>query len=499
MAQDTLLAIDQGTSSTRTMAFSLAGALVAQNAQSFEQIYPASGWVEHDPEVIWATTLSTARMVLKTLRAKGKAALAVGITNQRETTVVWDRRTGIPLYNAIVWQDRRTADACRTLQRAGFEAEVAEKTGLRLDPYFSATKLAWILDRVPEARAAAKQGHIAFGTVDSFLIWRLTAGRLHVTDATNASRTALFDIRSRRWDPALCELFNVPMSCLPEVRDCAGDFGVAEKSLLGEELPIRGVAGDQQAALIGQACFASGEAKSTYGTGAFLVLNTGPRLLRSKNRLLSTIAYQLEGRTTYALEGSILSAGSTIQWLRDGLGLFARTAEIEALARSVADTGGVYLAPAFTGLGAPYWDPDARGAILGLSRASGRAEIARAGLDSVVYQTRDLLDAMDSDGREYAPLPSIALKVDGGMAQNEFFLQRLADILGREILRPLIAESTAFGAACLAGLGHGVYRSLHDVGNLWKADLSCKPQLHHDAREREIAGWRAAVQRVRTS
>ena len=493
MTDDTLLAIDQGTSSTRTMAFSTAGAVVAQNAQAFEPIYPASGWVEHDPEVIWATTLSSARTVLQTLREQGRRAVAIGISNQRETTLVWDRRTGIPVYNAIVWQDRRTAEACRLLERAGLEPEVTEKTGLRLDPYFSATKLAWILDRVPATRAAARNGHIAFGTVDSFLIWRLTGGRLHVTDTTNASRTALFDIRTGRWDPTLCDIFNVPMSCLPEVRDCAGDFGTAGKALLGEELPIRGVAGDQQAALIGQACFQSGDVKSTYGTGAFLVLNTGSKLLRSRNRLLSTIAYRLDGHTTYALEGSILSAGSTIQWLRDGLGLFARVSEIEALARSVADTGGVYLAPAFTGLGAPYWDPDARGAIVGLSRASGRAEIARAGLDSVVYQTRDLLDAMDADGVS----PKV-LKVDGGMAQNGFFLQRLADVLGCEILRPRIGESTAFGAACLAGLGSGVYGSLQEIASLWQADARCEPQLAPESRERELAGWRAAMERVKS-
>jgi glycerol kinase len=371
---------------------------------------------------------------------------------------------------------------------------LAEKTGLRLDPYFSATKLEWILNRIPDARAAAKAGHIACGTVDSFLIWRLTGGRLHVTDATNASRTALFDIRAGRWDADLCGLFDIPLSCLPEVRDSAADYGVAGKEVLGLELPIAGVAGDQQAALIGQACFSPGDVKSTYGTGAFLVLNTGAQLVRSKNRLLSTIAYRLGGVTTYALEGSILSAGSTIQWLRDGLGIIARAAEVTALAQSVKDTGGVYLAPAFTGLGAPYWDPDARGALLGLSRASGRAEIARAALDSVAYQTRDLLDAMAADGVEPA-----MLKVDGGMAQNEFFLQRLADLLGLKILRPRMAESTAFGAACLAGLGSGVYGSLNDIASLWQLDLQCESRIDETTRAREIAGWRRAINRVRTT
>jgi len=488
-----LLAIDQGTSSSRAMGFSARGDILALEQQPFEQLYPASGWVEHDPEVLWATTVSTARAVLKQLRERHQAVTAVGITNQRETTLLWDRRTGVPVYNAIVWQDRRTAQHCRTLQDAGHEDEVIEKTGLRLDPYFSATKLAWILEHVPEARAAANAGHLAFGTVDSFLIWRLTGGRQHVTDASNASRTALFDIRKGCWDERLCELFGVPVQCLPEVRDSAGDFGVTDRSSLGEALPIRGVAGDQQAALIGQACFSEGDVKSTYGTGAFLVLNTGRQLLRSGNRLLSTIAYRFAGEITYALEGSILSAGSTIQWLRDGLGLISRAAEIEPLARSVAHTGGVYLMPAFTGLGAPYWDPDARAAIVGLSRASTRGEIARAALDSVAYQTRDLLDAMAADGVRPA-----SLKVDGGMAQNAFFLQRLADILSLPILRPRMAESTAFGAACLAGLGLGVYGSLPDIARLWAADVRCEPQMDAHTRERELAGWREAVRRVRT-
>jgi glycerol kinase len=408
--------------------------------------------------------------------------------------VLWDRRTGVPLHNAIVWQDRRTAERCRELASQGHEPEVAEKTGLLLDPYFSATKLAWILDRVPGARELAKAGHIAFGTIDSFLIWRLTGGKLHVTDATNASRTALYDIRNGRWDESLCKLFNVPMSCLPEVRDSAGDFGTTVASVLGEELPIRGVAGDQQAALIGQACFTTGELKSTYGTGAFMVLNTGKTLVRSKNRLLSTIAYRLNGETTYALEGSILSAGSTIQWLRDGLGLVSRAPEVEALASSVKDSGGVYLVPAFTGLGAPYWDPDARGTLVGLTRASGRGEIARAGLDSVAYQTRDLLDAMAAD-----QIKPAALKVDGGMAQNGLFLQRLADILNLPILRPKMAESTAFGAACLAGLGIGMYASLDEVSALWKPDARSEPKMDAATRERELTGWRAAVKRTLTS
>ena len=490
---DVLLAIDQGTSSSRAMAFSPDGTLLASEQQPFEAMYPASGWVEHDAEVIWATVLSTTRSVLEQLRRMKHGVAAIGITNQRETTVVWDRRTGAPIHNAIVWQDRRTAEQCRKLAAAGLEAELTRKTGLRFDPYFSATKLAWILDQVPGARAAAAAGELAFGTIDSFLVWRLTGGRLHITDATNASRTALLDVNSVSWDESLCEMFRVPTACLPEVRDSAGDLGSTDPTVLGEALPIRGIAGDQQAALVGQACFASGDVKSTYGTGAFLVLNTGATLVQSQHRLLGTIAYRLNGRTTYALEGSVLSAGATIQWLRDGLGLFQRASEVEALAGSVSDTGGVYLVPAFTGLGAPYWDPDARAAIVGVTRATGRGEIARAGLDSVVYQTHDLIAAMAADGAR-----TQMLKVDGGMAQNGLFLQRLADVLGVTILRPRITESTAFGAACLAGLGCGIYRSVADIARLWQPDARCEPRLDGAARRLELQGWESAVRRARS-
>jgi glycerol kinase len=493
MERDALLAIDQGTSSTRAIAFCASGELLALQQQPFEQIYPASGWVEHDPEVIWATVISTTRAVLEQLRARGRRAVAMGLTNQRETTIIWDRQSGRPVHNAIVWQDRRTAERCKQLTLTQREQELTDKTGLRFDPYFSATKLAWILDHVDGARAAATAGRLAFGTVDSFLIWRLTGGRLHVTDATNASRTALFDIRRGRWDPALCELFDVPMACLPEVRDSAGDFGATEPSIFGMAVPIRGVAGDQQAALIGQACIAEGDVKSTYGTGAFLVLNTGKQLPYSANRLLGTIAYRLNGEVTYALEGSILSAGSTIQWLRDGLGFFSRASEVESLARTVPDTDGVYLVPAFTGLGAPYWDPDARATLVGLNRASGRAQIARAAIDCVVYQTRDLLDAMAADGRT-----PTSLKVDGGMAQNGLLMQRLADILDLPILRPKLAESTAFGAACLAAIGCGMFRSLQEVAALWQAELRCEPQLDPSLREKQLMGWRDAVARTRS-
>ena len=494
MPDETLLAIDQGTSSTRAIGFSAAGDVVAVEQQSFEQIYPGPGWVEHDAEVIWATVMSTSRRVLQRLGEAKQSTAAIGITNQRETTVLWDRRTGVPIYNAIVWQDRRTAERCRQLALDGGEGELSRKTGLRLDPYFSATKIAWILDRVPGAREAAKSGRIAFGTVDTFLIWRLTGGRLHLTDATNASRTALYDIDKGRWDDALCEMFDVPPSVLPQVRDSAGEFGVADKAVLGQALPICGVAGDQQAALIGQGCLAAGDVKSTYGTGAFLVLNTAQQLVPSKHRLLTTIAYRLNGIVTYALEGSILSAGAAIQWLRDGLGLITHASDVEALAASVPHTGGVYLVPAFTGLGAPYWDPDARAAIVGLTRASTRSEIARATLDSVAYQTYDLLDAMAADG-----LRPESLKVDGGMSQNDLFMQRLADLLGMQIRRPANPESTAFGAACLAGLGVGMYRSLADIAGLHRPETRFQPALSAPEREIQIAGWRNALRRVRST
>jgi glycerol kinase len=492
VADDILLAIDQGTSSTRAMAFSAAGDAIAVDQQSFEQLYPGPGWVEHDAEVIWATVISTCRRVLQLL-GESRKPTAIGITNQRETTVLWDRRNGVPIHPAIVWQDRRTADRCRQLSGGGGEEEVCRKTGLRVDPYFSATKIAWILDHVKGAREAAERGHIAFGTIDSFLIWRLTGGRLHLTDATNASRTALYDIGKGCWDDALCELFDVPRRVLPEVRDSAGDFGVADASVLGQALPISGVAGDQQSALVGQSCFAAGDVKSTYGTGAFLVVNTAHHQVPSKHRLLTTIAYRLNGTVTYALEGSILSAGAAVQWLRDGLGLISQASDVESLAGSAPHSGGVYVVPAFTGLGAPYWDPDARAAIVGLTRASTRSEIARATLDSVAYQTADLLAAMSADGQR----PE-TLKVDGGMAQNALFMQRLADVLGMQIRRPIDAESTAFGAACLAGLGCGVYRGIAEVASLKRQETIFEPSLGADERASELAGWRRAVQRVRS-
>ena len=490
-----ILAIDQGTTSSRAIVFSAKGEVIAVSQREFEQIYPHQGWVEHDPELIWATVLATARDALKQADSKGWRAEAVGITNQRETTIVWDRKTGAPVHNAIVWQDRRTAPVCAELRAAGHADTVQAKTGLVLDPYFSATKIAWILDNVDGARDRAEAGDLAFGTVDTWLIWRLTQGRVHATDATNASRTSLYDIRTGQWDEALLDLFRVPASLLPDVRDCAADFGMTDADGgLGRALPICGVAGDQQAAAIGQACFAPGDVKSTYGTGAFLLLNTGTDSVASKNQLLTTIAYRIGGRTAYALEGSVLSAGSTIQWLRDGLGLITQASEIEALAERADPDSEVFLVPAFTGLGAPYWDPDARAALLGLTRGSGKPEIAQAAIDAVVHQTCDLLDAMTRDG-----VGTQSLKVDGGMARNNRFLQRLSDLTGVDVVRPANTETTAWGAAFLAGLGHGLFKSLEDGQAVWSADRQFSVAMPDDRRTALRQGWDAAVARVRST
>lgn len=488
-----ILAIDQGTTSSRAVVFTDTYEVIAVAQREFQQIYPQPGWVEHDPDVIWATVRATAREALAAADKAGYAVAAIGITNQRETTLVWDRKTGEPVHNAIVWQDRRTAQTCAALREAGHADRVREKTGLVLDPYFSATKIAWILDHADGARARAEAGELVFGTVDTWLIWRLTGGAVHATDATNASRTALYNIRTNAWDEALLSLFGVPAAMLPEVRDSAGDFGVTEAAVLGRALPIRGVAGDQQSAAIGQACLMPGEMKSTYGTGAFLLINTGTEPVLSQNQLLTTIAWRIGGETVYALEGSILSAGATVQWLRDGLGLIAKASEIEALAAAADPDSGVYLVPAFTGLGAPYWDPDARGAIIGLTRGSGRAEIARAALDSTVHQTCDLLDAIAADG-----VAATRLRVDGGMTANNALMQRLADLTGIEVVRPVQSEATAWGAAFLAGLGAGIFASLEDGRRLWAQDRSFTPDIPAGARDAGRAAWRTAVERVRT-
>jgi glycerol kinase len=490
MPDGVILALDQGTTSSRAMAIGLDGRVIASAQEEFPQVFPQSGWVEHDPEAIWRTQRRTAEQALE--RIGSRKVAAIGVTNQRETVVVWDRKTGEAIHNAIVWQDRRTASRTQELAAAGHGPMVAERTGLVLDPYFSASKIAWILDAVPGARERAMRGELAAGSIDCFVIGRLTGGQVHATDATNASRTSLYDIRSGRWDSDLCELFDVPMSLLPEVKDSAADFGVSD--IFGPSLAIRGVAGDQQAALVGQAGFDAGDVKSTYGTGAFLVLNTGSELKRSKSRLLSTIAYKVAGKATYALEGSILSAGSTIQWLRDELKIIRDGAHAGELAQGITDTAGVYLVPAFVGLGAPHWDSDARGAILGLQRGSTIAHIARAALESAAFQTAELLEAMALDG-----VKPQRLRVDGGMARNNWLLQFMADVLGVEVVRPKNTETTALGAAILAAVGAGEFRSLSEAAALWKLDRRFEPKIGESDRSVMLAGWKQAVARVKTS
>ncbi|MHA1158527.1 MAG: glycerol kinase GlpK, partial [Alphaproteobacteria bacterium] len=450
-----LIAIDQGTTSTRAMLFDAALGIVASEQVEFPQHFPKSGWVEHDPQDLWRTTVDVVRAVMAKTGLAAADIAAIGITNQRETTVVWDRATGEPIHRAIVWQDRRTADICADLRAQGLEALVTERTGLLLDPYFSATKIAWILDNVEGARARAERGELAFGTIDTFLLWRLTGGRVHATDATNACRTLLYDIGAGEFSSELGDIFRVPSALMPEIRDSSGSFGTTEPSLFGGAISLCGVAGDQQAATVGQACFEPGMAKSTYGTGAFMLLNTGERPVPSTNRLLTTVAYQLAGRRTFALEGAIFSAGTIVQWLRDGLGIIKSAEETSDLAQAADPEQAVYLVPAFVGLGAPYWDADARAAIYGMTRATGPNEIARAALEAVAYQTRDLLDAMRGDWTAGEGAQSV-LRVDGGMVANDWLLQRLADTLGTPVDRPQVGETTALGAAYLAGLAAGV-------------------------------------------
>jgi glycerol kinase len=494
---DYLIALDQGTTSTRAIVFDARLAPVATAQQEFRQIFPAPGWVEHDPEDIWGTSVATIREAMAKAGLAAKDIAGIGITNQRETTLVWDRASGKPIHNAIVWQDRRTADRCAALRRERHEALVSDKTGLLLDPYFSATKIAWMLDHVAGARAAAAAGRLAFGTVDTFLLWRLTGSRVHASDATNAARTALLDIHHGEWDEALLALFDVPAALLPQVRDCAGDFGATEPALFGGPIRILGVAGDQQAATIGQGCFHPGMIKSTYGTGCFALLNTGDEAVRSNNRLLSTIAYQLEGKRTYALEGAIFVAGAAVQWLRDGLKMIATAAESAMLAAAADPAEQVYLVPAFVGLGAPYWDADARGALYGLTRKSGPAEIARAALEAVGYQTRDLLEAMRADWPDAAGADTV-LRVDGGMTASEWVMQFLADILAAPVDRPVVMETTALGAAYLAGRAAGLCPDLAGFTALWKLDRRFEPRMDAATRERKLAGWRDAVRRTLT-
>ncbi|MBZ5486840.1 glycerol kinase GlpK [Halomonas aquamarina] len=489
-----LLAIDQGTTSSRAILFNREGQIAAIAQQEFTQHFPSDGWIEHDPDDLWESVVATCRQVLEKAQIEASDVAGVGITNQRETTLLWDRNTGKPLYNAIVWQDRRTSKQCQQLRDQGHTETVQAKTGLLIDPYFSATKLAWLLDNVEGARGRAERGELAFGTVDSFLIWRLTEGKQHVTDATNASRTALFNIHTQQWDEELLALFNIPASLLPEVKDSSDDFGMMDASLLGAELPIAGVAGDQQAALVGQACFKPGMGKSTYGTGCFMIVNTGDTPSLSKSRLLTTVGYRLGGKPTYAMEGSIFVAGATVQWLRDGLNLFADAAETEALAKETRHGHSVYLVPAFTGLGAPYWDPKARGAIFGLTRDTGIAEIVAAGLQAVCYQTRDLQHCMNED---MDATPS-KLRVDGGMVKNSWLMQFLADMLDTEVDRPTILETTALGAAYLAGLRLGWYDSLEEIEQLWRCERSFLPSMESTTRESLYQGWLDAVSRVRS-
>ncbi len=488
----TILAIDQGTTSSRAILFDQQGRPLHVAQEEFRQIYPRAAWVEHDPDDILRSTLAVCRAVLTEAQDRDLSPAAIGITNQRETTLIWERATGRPIHNAIVWQDRRTADVCRTLNEQGMEDFVAARSGLIVDPYFSATKVAWLLDHIEGARDRAERGELAFGTVDSYLLWQLTGGRIHATDATNAARTNLYNLHQGDWDDELLELFRVPRALLPEIRDCADDFGQTSGDLLGRTIPIAGVAGDQQAAVVGQACFEPGMVKNTYGTGCFLILNTGEQPVRSGHRLLSTLSYQLKGRRTYALEGSIFVAGAAVQWLRDSLGVIKTAAETEALAAGLPDNKGVYLVPAFTGLGAPYWDPDARGAMFGLTRDSGPAEFARAALESVCYQTSDLFEAMAKDG-----IAPTTLRVDGGMVQNDWTMQFLADILDVPVERPVVSETTALGAAFLAGLQIGLYGSLEEIAAIWKREVAFSPRISADERARFLAGWRKAVARTR--
>ncbi len=489
---DKLVAIDQGTSSSRTIVFDRDASVVASAQQEFPQEYPRPGWVEHDPEEIWKSVLEVSKKALSACDPGEIAGL--GITNQRETTLIWDRRSGACVHRAIVWQDRRTADHCQELKDKGVEETVQRKTGLKLDPYFSGTKVAWILENVAGARKKAENGELAFGTIDCFLLWRLTNGRVHATDASNASRTLLFNIHTQEWDAELLELFNIPPSLLPEVKDSACDFGVTDKSSIGAEIPVCGIAGDQQAALIGQAGFAPGATKSTYGTGCFVIANTGAKAVESKNNLLTTVAYRLDGKTTYGIEGSIFVAGSAIQWLRDQLKIIRAAPDTAAIAEATGIVEHVHVVPAFAGLGAPYWDPNARGAILGLSRDSGISEIVTATLQAVAYQTGDLINAMSDDGMD----PSV-IRVDGGMVANDWFLQFLADIVNVTVERPVNVESTVLGAAFLAGLQSGVFESTEAIAALWASDRVFEPGMPDAKRNALYAGWQDAVARVRVS
>lgn len=491
-----VLAIDQGTTSSRAIIFNSSFDIVAVAQEEFKQIFPQSGWVEHDPEDIWNTTLATCRQALKKGGLTPEQISAIGITNQRETTILWDRDSGAAIHNAIVWQDRRTSEFCNQLRTEDNNRLVTDRTGLLIDPYFSATKIRWILDNVEGAREKADNGSLAFGTVDSFLLWRLTAGKIHATDASNAARTMIYDIHRNCWDEELCSLLKIPTSLLPEVKDCSSDFGITSPDILGSPISINGIAGDQQAALVGQACFKPGMLKSTYGTGCFAVLNTGSEAVKSNNKLLTTIGYRVNGVTSYALEGSIFVAGAAVQWMRDAMGLIGEASESGKLAREADINQDVYLVPAFTGLGAPHWDADARGAIYGITRSTGPAELSRAALESVCYQTRDLLEAMQNDWQQKN---GAVLRVDGGMVASNYTMQFLADILNAPVDRPKILETTAVGAAYLAGLKKGLFPPPEEFAGSWKRDRQFMPELADDIRARKYRGWKDAVRRTLTS
>jgi glycerol kinase len=486
-----ILALDQGTTSSRAIIFDARLQIAAVAQQEFPQHYPASGWVEHDPMDLWSSTAATARAAIEKAGLRAQDIAAIGITNQRETTLIWDRATGQPIHRAIVWQDRRTASICADLRADGHEPMITARTGLLADPYFSGTKVKWILDNIDGARGRAARGELAFGTVDSWLVWNLTGGAVHATDATNAARTMLYDIHKGQWCADLCALLDIPMALLPDVRDCAADYGLTRADLFGRAIPILGVAGDQQAATIGQACFTPGMMKSTYGTGCFAMLNTGTTPVPSRNKLLTTIAYQLDGQTTYALEGSIFVAGAVVQWLRDGLRIISAASETERLAKQADPAQDVILVPAFVGLGAPYWRPEARGAVYGLTRNSGPAEMARAALQSVGYQTRDLLDAMQADWQSNGSSP--ILRVDGGMSANNYAMQFLSDILAAPVDRPKVLETTALGAAWLAGMRAALYPQAIEFAQSWAVEHRFKPTMPERDRTERYARWKTAV------
>ena len=486
-----ILAIDQGTTSTRAIAFSVQGKKLYSSQLEFKQYFPKNGWVEHDPEEIWKTTIQVVKDVINKCRKKNIKILTVGITNQRETTVMWDKTNGKPVYKAIVWQDRRTAEFCKKFKTAKKEKIINRKTGLLIDPYFSGTKIKWILDNVPKAKKLAKNNQLLFGTVDTFLLWKLTKGKVHATDATNACRTMLFNISTNKWDTDILKSLKIPKNILPVVKDSSDDFGFTDKSITGTSYPINGVVGDQQAATIGQSCFEKGSVKCTYGTGAFILMNTGSKKIYSKNKLLTTICYRLNGKTTYALEGSIFIAGAGVQWLRDKIKLINNVTETEKIARSRKTNNGVYLVPAFTGLGAPYWRPNSRGVLSGLTRNTDWQDIVRAVIESVAYQSFDLFKAMNNDG-----LKPRVVKVDGGMVSNNWFSQFLSDILGIKVIRPKINEATALGAAFMAGLYIGEFNSLKSISKRWKIDKTFNPNINKSSRIKLLKGWKQAIKRT---